>query len=299
MKGLASFVMRGRFQAMLVIVIAALLPFLNLFSGAGLTLVTLRQGYREGLLVTVLVAVTSGVLIGVLSGSIAPTLGLAGLFWIPLWLLAATLRYTVSLALTLQLALLLTALAMLGYAAYLGDPVVWGRKLLEEILRPFLQETGLAGTTAGIEQIIDYLAPLTLGLIFANGLVSLVLSLLLGRWWQGLLYNPGGFQKEFHELRLGRQMALGAALVFGLALLTDLPLLSNLAFLLMIVYTLQGLAVIHGVAGKLKLARGWLIGLYIVMFLALPQLVMLLCLVGIVDAWLDFRNRVRPFAGKS
>ncbi|MEZ5581549.1 MAG: hypothetical protein R3F37_01040 [Candidatus Competibacteraceae bacterium] len=53
-----------------------------------------------------------------------------------------------------------------------------------------------------LQQLLDYLAPMVVGLIFANGLASLLCGLLLGRWWQALLFNPGGFSREFHELRL-------------------------------------------------------------------------------------------------
>ncbi|MEZ5581550.1 MAG: hypothetical protein R3F37_01045 [Candidatus Competibacteraceae bacterium] len=62
MRSLASFVMRGRSQAAMILVVAGVLPLLNLFSGAALALVTLRRGALEGLLTLLLSAAIAAVL---------------------------------------------------------------------------------------------------------------------------------------------------------------------------------------------------------------------------------------------
>lgn len=297
MQGLASFVMRGRWQAALVIAGMALLPVLNLFSGAALVLVTLRQGLREGLLTGLLGVAASAILLLLLTGSVIPAAGLAGTFWLPLWLLAVILRYTVALDKTLPAALLGVTVAMLAYAAYLGDPTAWGAALLEQVLEPVLAPLGVAGDAAALAQVRELLAPLILGLIFANILFTILISLLLGRWWQALLYYPGGFRREFHELRLGRPMALMALGVFSLAVLLNQPLLVNLAMLWLVVYALQGVALVHGLVARAGLALGWLIGFYVLLALALPQLAVILCLLSVLDPWADFRARVKPRAG--
>jgi hypothetical protein len=279
----------------MVIVVAGVLPLLNLFSGAALALVTLRKGAWEGLITLLLSAAIAGVLLGVLAGSVLPAVGLLGLFWLPLWGLAATLRYTVSLAQTLLLGALMAALAMLIFAVNVGDTTEWGRMLLERLFKPMLMQMGLAEQEPQIlEQLLDYLAPLVLGLLFANGLASLLCSLLLGRWWQAVLFNPGGFGREFHELRLGRQTTWVTVALFVLAAIVKAPWLNNVILLLVVLYTVQGLAVSHGVVAKAGLARIWLIGLYVLMFLALPQMLMLLCLLGVIDAWGDVRARFAP-----
>lgn len=295
MRGLASFILRGQSQAVLVVVATALVPLLNLFSGAALALVTLRKGPGEGLVVVLMSLCLAGFLLWWLAGSMTPASALFGLFWLPIWVLAVTLRYTVSLARTLQLALLLAGLVLLGCLAWLDDPLAWGRALLQKAFQPLLRSLQLpeAEQAAALGHLQDTVAPLILGLLLANGLLSIVLSLLLGRWWQALLFNPGGFQAEFHGLRLGRQTALLAAAVFALALLTRAALFANLALLLAAVYALQGIALVHGVVGRARLSPGWLIVFYVLMVFALPQLLALLCLLGIVDAWLDFRARFK------
>jgi hypothetical protein len=119
--------------------------------------------------------------------------------------------------------------------------------------------------------------------------------LLLGRWWQALLFNPGGFRPEFHQLRLGRPLALLALALFGAAVLSGWPVLSNLVLVLGTLYSVQGIAVAHALVFKLRLSPAWLLLLYLFLVPLLSQLVMAL---GIADAWADFRTRARPRPGK-
>jgi hypothetical protein len=294
MRGLASFIMRGRFQAVLVMVLAAILPVLNIFSGAALALVTLRKGSQEGMLNLLIATCLLIILAVLLFGSTWLAIGLLGTFWLPLWLLSGVLRHTIALAVTLQLALLLALLALLGGILAIDDSAAWGRPLLEHLLEPLLQQLQLSDLQRNAIEAM--LAPFSLGLFIANGLLSVLLSLLLGRWWQSLLFNPGGFGAEFRELRLGRQLALPAALVFAGVLLWQWPLLANLIPLLLVIYTLQGTALAHAIIRRARLARGWLVGFYLLLLL-LPQILVLVCLLSIVDAWADFRVRIKSPAG--
>jgi hypothetical protein len=294
MRGLAAFILRGRPQAVLVIVLAAVLPLLNLFSGAALALVTLRKGAQEGMLSLLIATCLTIILVAALFNSTLPAVGLLGTFWLPLWLLSGVLRHTVSLAVTLQLALLLATLVLVGYAVVIGDVTGWGRALLAQLLEPVLQPLQLPGPQQ--TAIEATLAPFILGLFIANGLLSVLLSLMLGRWWQALRFNPGGFGAEFRELRLGRYPALLAVLVFAGTLLWQWPLLVNLALLLLVIYALQGIALAHALVNRRRLAPGWLVGFYLLLLL-LPQSFFLVCLLGVIDAWVDFRIRVKSPAG--
>ncbi|HNK32581.1 MAG TPA: hypothetical protein PK403_09915, partial [Plasticicumulans sp.] len=67
-----------------------------------------------------------------------------------------------------------------------------------------------------------------------------------------------------------------------------------LALPLAVVWLLQGLAVLHGLA----LLRGWspwaLVLVYVLLLLLLPQAVALLCLLGLIDTWMNLRARAAP-----
>ena len=289
MQALAAFILQGAWQAVMLLALTALLPVLNLGGGAALALVTLRKGSQEGLLTLLISTCVLLVLAMVLFNSTVPIIALVATFWLPLWILAGVLRYSISLAVTLQAALVLALLCVLGCTLAIGDVTGWGRQLLERLLAPLLQQMQLTGEQRSA--IEATLAPLLLGLFVGNALLSTLLSLLLGRWWQSLLFHPGGFGAEFRTLRLGRSPAWLALGLFAGIWLWQWPLLANLLPPLLILYVLQGIAVAHGVVNRAKLARGWLVGLYVVLLL-LPQTLLLLGLLGAVDAWVDIRARI-------
>lgn len=304
MRSLASFIMRGRWQAALAAALATvlslLLPPILIFSAASVALATLRWGSREGALVILI----GGCAILVLSfplfagGSIQLALIVALLFWLPSWLLALVLRTTISLALTLGVAAAFGALAVLTFYVVLNDPVSWWTETLNTQLKPMFASGGLIKDETAFDDFIKFLALIMPGIVAASFLTNILFGLLLGRWWQALLYNPGGFRKEFHALRLGRKMALTTVVTTGLALVIGLPLFINLLWVLGAIYVIQSFALVHGLVFKAGLARGWLIGFYVLITFA-PQLLSFLCLLSVLDAWVDFRSRIKPAPGRS
>jgi len=56
-----------------------------------------------------------------------------------------------------------------------------------------------------------------------------------------------------------------------------------------VMFMLQGLAVAHGLAGSARAHVGWLVMIYILLVVAMPETVVTLAVAGIVDNWFDFR----------
>jgi hypothetical protein len=110
------------------------------------------------------------------------------------------------------------------------------------------------------------IAPVLTGLIAALLQIVSVLSLIVGRHWQALLYNPGGFGREFRAIRI----PLGPA---------------------MLLLVFAGLALIHGLVGQKRLAGFWLVGLYVTLLLFMQLIYPLLVVLAIVDSLIDFRGR--------
>lgn len=300
MRALASFVMADRWRAALVVAGMALLslwfPPLLIFSGAALALTTLRRGPQEGALVLAIAALGGALLSLPLFGSVGPMQWILVLFWMPVGLLAWVLRVTVSLARAMQAAAALGALAVSGFYLVLGDPAAWWLNWLDRIGQTLDQTAPTAGsvTESSLLQVLETWAPIIPGILVGGFVISVLGALLLGRWWQALLFNPGGFRQEFHELRLGRPMALVTVAVFAVVLIAGMPLAANLALVLGMIYLLQGIAVAHGVVAKSGLSTFWLVGFYVLLLLVLSQLVMI---IGILDAWVDFRARIKPRSG--
>jgi hypothetical protein len=130
-------------------------------------------------------------------------------------------------------------------------------------------------------------------MLAAGVFLQLIFSLLMARWWQSLVYNPGGFRTEFHDLRLHRLLGvLGVpALVLMLVSGDVPPLLGYLSVLLLAILFIQGLAVMHGILGMAGAGVIWLVGLYLMLVLVPPPAVTVLATLGLLDIWIDFRSR--------
>ena len=238
MRALAEFIMRGRVQATLVVAGCAALPFLFWLSAAAGSLVLLRRGPRDAL--------------SILSWALLPAL---------VWWFIGEPRTLMVLLGTLGLALflragqpwhrvLLVSVALGGvYGVILGtvfrEPIGAMAQELEKLLPQVLN--GLYDTLSDVERarLGALIAPVLTGLIAALMQVVSVLSLMLGRYWQALLYNPGGFASEFRSIRL----PLGPALVLLACMLVGPnfgPEMAMLTPLCSVALFFAGLALIHG-----------------------------------------------------
>jgi uncharacterized protein YybS (DUF2232 family) len=134
------------------------------------------------------------------------------------------------------------------------------------------------------------------GIAAAGMSLNALMCLYLARAWQAQLFNPGGFREEFHALRLGQGLAMLSLVFIALSLL-PLGVVSHMAGEIVIVilslYVLQGLALLHAIVAQRKLHIAWLVVLYLVMLFVLPQLMVLVAMMGLVDTWADFRRRLQ------
>jgi hypothetical protein len=263
MKGLASFVMRGPSQAVMATSVLALLslilPLLGVLSAACVALVTLRQGPKHGLGVSLLATLACGLLIWISFGNPLPSLGFLIVQWMPILLLGLFLRSSRSLDLTVQVGLVFGLLVIVGQYLFLGDPASFWQTQLEPLVEQLVQAGVLSQADSG--EVVQQMARWMSGMLAAGVFLQLIFSLLMARWWQSLLYNPGGFRAEFHAFRLHRLFGvLGVpALALLLMMSGEAPrILGYLALLLLAILFIQGLAVIHGILGKLGAGMVWL-----------------------------------------
>lgn len=300
---IAAFVLRGRWQAVLVTVLGAVLAqfFLPLgyFSGAAVALVTLRLGWQHGLSVVVL----SMVAVGVLQPLVSPLLGMNGLgmlftaaLWLPVWATAQSLRRTMLPGRSVMLATLFGLMIVLGFSLGSDEPVAWWQQALNQAMTPALEELPQAEQ----DQIKAGIAELALIMSGTSAMLlslSLILSLYLGRWWQAMLYNPGGFGEEFRGLQLGKAPAMGLLLLLVAAGLSGNEFMAhNLPMVVLLPFLLQGLAVVHALLKQRKANTGWLVGTYLLLFVTGPM-ALLLAFVGVADNWFDFRVVFGPKGG--
>ncbi len=305
MKALASFILRGQSQAILVTVgfavLSLALPLFGVLSGAAVALVTLRHGMQAGVVLMAGATLVVGLLAAFSLGNPAPALMFLAALWLPLWMLGSLLRASRSLPLTLMLAGGLGLLGVLVVYLLLDDVAGWWHGILLQIFNPVMDEAGLADRDA-ILAALESVSRVMTGMMAAGMVLNAIICLFLARGLQALLFNPGGFREEFQQLRMGRSLS-GITLLLALLYVLQMGAISSMAADMLIVllslYMVQGLALAHAVVAMKQLHIAWLIGLYVVAFVVLPQLVLAVAAVGLLDTWVDLRQRIAgPGAGE-
>lgn len=293
MNFLATYIMRGRMQAMIVASSLALLslmfPPVSIVSSATVALVTLRLGAFEGLYVLACSGVAAG-LLGLLTlGNYQFALLYVMVLWLPVWLISIVLREGRHLSLAIEIAVLLGVISVIGCYFYNPELAVMWKTILSQMIK-------VAPANAPVEDIqhsIEVMSHYMTGVVAAGSVFSLLFGLFLGRWWQAILYNPGGFRQEFLSLSTQPRLAMGSIAVAITAWLSS-GILSevcwNITILLFVLYTFIGTAVLHSLFAATKLARYAVPMFYVTMFL-IPHVMLPVALVGLGDAWLNLRKK--------
>jgi len=279
MRSLAEFIMRRRLQAALLVAVTALLPILIWLGNAALALVTMRLGPRDGAVVLVGAVVLYGAVELLLGGQAMAVAAMLLAVWLPMFGAALVLRVTVSLPLAV---LTITGFSLLTVAVWhiaVPNPQAFWEAMLAPVLEGMPAEEQASMVAFFSTTLVAYVA---IGM-WANT----VIGLLLGRYLQALLYNPGGFREEFHGLRLDRRLAVLALVLLLLASLVGQGAFLQFGLLLATPFLLQALAMSHALVYQRGWSRFWLVGLYA----ALPFVYVPVALIGILDSFVDFRRR--------
>lgn len=283
MRALADFVMRGRLQATFAVVVAAALPLLFWVSAAAGSLVLLRRGLNDALSIVVWALLPT--LLWWHFGEPRPLLVLFGTL-----VLALVLRASVSWARVLLASVLLGVLYGVIIDAVFGETVKRNAAELLELMPQMLGEAYQQMSADEKARVGNLLTPVLTGLMAALLQLLSLLSLLLGRYWQALLYNPGGFAREFRAVRLPAPIAV--ALLVGIFLLPGLGIeLAMLTPLCSVPLAFAGVALLHGLVAQQRLGRFWLVGLYVSLLLFMQLVYPLLVVLAVVDSLFDFRGR--------
>lgn len=279
MQVLAEFIMRGRMQACLVGVFGSLLPFVSVST---IGLVTLRKGAAEGFIVSLWVILP--LLLSYMFSASSPFMAVvSGVALINMALVANAHRVTADWNFSLGIATLsgvvLVCLAALLFQAEMNDFV----NELEEMLATASEQSGQTMLVLTRNGFLAFVA----WVVIFNTVIGLVLS----RWWQALLYNPGGFQEEFQMLRLSPKLSLVCLSIFiaGLALGGNYQLWLRLASIPLLI---GGLAIVHYVVQHKGFGRQVLVVMYVGLFLFGPVLMVLLGALGAADSVMNFRTRL-------
>lgn len=277
MRAVAEFIMRGRVRAVILTMLG-----IPLVSPAILALVSLRRGSSDGLMV--LAWALLPIVVAGMSGHV-PLLvaGISAGYFVAVLCGAVALRSRSSWVAALLTVIAVSAVSI-GLTSYFSGGLLQG--FLQAVERAAEQPNSvpmeeLRQVFSGELQITGYLS-----LILA---MSATLALILGRYWQALLYNPGGFRQEFHQLRLPLWLAVASMLLWVLGLVT--PGYAFWGAVIAFPMVVAGIALIHWLVAS----RGWgigpLVAMYVMLVIGGLPLAGFLCGLALVDSWIDIRGR--------
>ncbi|MGH8248734.1 MAG: hypothetical protein ACREUU_20175, partial [Gammaproteobacteria bacterium] len=192
MRVLAEYLMRGRVQAAVVI---SLLTFVSWFlppltyvmSGAPVGLLTLRRG---GPMSAQVIAV-SLVMISVLAYAVNINPLLGGAFaigvWAPVWLCSLALRYTELQGMMVLVAAGIGIVFALSMYRLVDDVAGWWQSWFFSWLQANLPPDAADTYQKMLEPVVPWLNSVMAGALVA----ILVVTMLVARWWQARVFNPG------------------------------------------------------------------------------------------------------------
>ena len=294
---LAVFTMQGRWQAAIVIAVmsllALMLPPVSYLASGTVALCTLRAGPKEGITVLAIATIVFALAATFLLNQPLIT----GVFlissWLPVYGIALILGYTRSLSVSLLVTAGLGILLVVGAYIVLPNPAEWWLQMMGPIVEMLQAQPDWKLDQAETESFFAALSSMMTGLLVSGLFDNIVLGLLLGRAWQATLYNPGGFAEEFQQLQLGKMSAIVMTVVMLMALLAgaNVPLLQDFLPILLVLFAVQGVAVAHAIVRLQQRHKAWLIVMYILLLIMMPQMAVLLALIGVLEQWFNFRQR--------
>jgi len=206
--------------------------------------------------------------------------------WVPVLLLAVLLLNSRSLTLTMQVSVIVAALAMMGFYVVVEDPVAFWQPYIT-ILAELAKQNNLQLNTELLSAEV-----MTVSMVLAFWMLYTI-GLLLGYALYKRLPRETGNFGRFRELNFGRVIAFTMALTSILAFVVDVTWLQNLAFVMFVIFWLQGLAIVHWMHGEGQLPLAAVIVVYALLPFLQILLMTALAVLGYTDAWFGFRRRMK------
>ena len=284
MIALANFILRGRVQALAVAFIGSFFP---LISSATIALVSLCKGAKEGLLLFLWLSL---ILVLIQQASTDnPLLAAVSIASLGIMVIAAKVhRHLASWQWTLLATIAISVACAFSFGLLMGSEVT---AFLTTVKAMF---AAINSKQQDAQISLDLTESMLLGIVATLLAIGSIMSLMLARWWQAGIYNPGGFQKEFHSFKIETKVSviLVAVLLAGQFMSKSSQIWSDLAALPLLI---AGIALVHFAVKLLDQGRQWLAFLYVGIILAGKPVTVILLVLGLTDSLIDLRSRLEGY----
>lgn len=277
----------------------AFLPLANWLGVVLATLIVLRQG---GVLASFGYALVSVVTYFTLTryslSLLTQEWGAVVVIFAPLWVMAWLLRGLRSLTLALAGGTLAFMTLILLIRLIEGPPNldVWVAFFECRLKASGLTENQLAHIVPKGQSFRDVVQAFMIAWPLTISLLQMGL-LFAARWAQAKAYYPGGFQRDFHSLKLPQPLALGGAglLVMAAFAPESMVTLIHLGILALVLLGITGLGVFHGYVAVKRWSGWWLVLAYALglLLLGLWGALMALAALAVLDSCFNFKLRER------
>ena len=288
MPAFAAWLLAKPQNAVLGLAATLLIPWVppQLTSGVILALLVVAQGPRIAVIEALVAAALMAVVTLFIGVPVASIVVLAAVAWVPVLLLAILLVTTRSLTLTTQVSVILAVAGLLGFHVVVADPVAFWE--------PVLTAMGELARQSGLELNTELLNAelMTVSTTLAFWILPTA-AMLLG---YGLYKKLPGETRSygfFRDLSFGKVIAVALAVVSVLAFAIDSTVLQGVAAVLFVAFCVQGVALVHWAHAREILPVGVVISMYILLPLLQVLLVTVLAVFGYMDAWFNFRRRLK------
>lgn len=286
MQAVAAWLVARPQNAVLGLAVTLLLPAPQLTSGVIMVLLVLAQGPRLAV-IEAITAASSLLIVSLIFGvSISSMATLMAGTWLPVLALAILLLSTRSLTLTMQVTVILAVLAMTAFYIVVGDPVAFWQPYLDTMAEIARQNSLQLNTELLNAEVMTVSATLAFWMLY-------VIGLLLGYGLYRKLPGETRHYGWFRDLNFGRVIAFTMAIVSLLSFVVDVTWFQNIAFVLFVVFWVQGLAIVHWLHAHEMLPLPAVVSIYVLLPLLQVLLVTTLAVIGYLDAWFDFRRRLK------
>ncbi len=305
--------MRGRLLPLALLMLFAAMPLFLWLAAAGIVLITLRKGSFDGalaLLASIIAAAVPILLsdssvqlselteLGHRLGSDVDLRHFAAVHHLQFqndlvvlvlaYISANLLRVTVNLEVTLLTACMLVVAVLVTGVIPLErwlDLFSAQFELMQQKLSEVYSDQFEVLTADNKSVLLNYMVGQYLSLTL---IAQTLTALLVGRWWQARLFNPGGFGEAFRKLSY--RWPVATLLIVMMLMLEHFdPTMVGVSWLFLVPLVMVGLAILHTYCVQRK---GSYRGVLAVFYLLLPLTYTLVAIVGWFDAVFDLRSRL-------
>ncbi|OGT46794.1 MAG: hypothetical protein A3E83_03840 [Gammaproteobacteria bacterium RIFCSPHIGHO2_12_FULL_41_20] len=300
---LTTYLLKHRWLALLLTFACTFVPVLGTLSILFAVLVTLRKGMIEGAVFTLAAVLPYCISTYISFGVPQPVplifvwgaVGLIVVSNILTWFFAVILYKEGDFSLVLQTGALLTMLIVSLVHIFFPEVDKWWSTQLTTYFNqsPALLDTLKShSTNVSLVEMIDTTKYYATGFLMAMVFVNAVIQLIIARWWQAAMFQPGALKKELHAIRLGR--LIGVFFIGGIFLsYVRNRVALDIMPILYVTFAIAGLSLLHYIVTLVKVSPWfWLLMMYIAVIWLFPVSIIIVAVTAFFDTWFDFRKYV-------